>query len=341
MTCGIAQWFLMQFGLHTWNLVCVCVSILPQSFLQGQEAAATEQKAVGDERVSKGSMSSGRPKEAEIGKEMDGELKSGSRAGKEEEDPAQLEEAQGEDEEEPEEPEEVDVFECKAGTDIKELGLMPSAFAPDPVEIASVTPDSWAAKSGIEAGDVLIKINGTAVEAMDRKEMKRAMRDRPLSLTISRQAFATPAESIDDMETIECTAPEGVQDLGLYPSAFPPEAMIVANVTPGSWAEKQGIEAGDELVEIGHQQVQDMTTKETKRAMRDRPLHLVFQRVQDPPASAPASSAPTSERKSQKPAPDMTQATNEARKSAAILPEGFNPASDRRPSCTEFRGLQA
>lgn len=77
-----------------------------------------------------------------------------------------------------------------------------------------------------------------------------------------------------------------------------------------------------------------MTTKETKRAMRDRPLHLVFQRVQDPPASAPASSAPTSERKSQKPAPDMTQATNEARKSAAILPEGFNPASDRKKSAS-------
>eukprot|EP00913_Durusdinium_trenchii_P010799 g10130.t1 len=258
---------------------------------EGQEAAATEQKAVGDERVSKGSMSSGRPKEAEIGKEMDGELKSGSRAGKEEEDPAQLEEAQGEDEEEPEEPEEVDVFECKAGTDIKELGLMPSAFAPDPVEIASVTPDSWAAKSGIEAGDVLIKINGTAVEAMDRKEMKRAMRDRPLSLTISRQAFATPAESIDDMETIECTAPEGVQDLGLPLIAFasemdtrlgfkvdwPPSPCYVTKVEGGSWAEMMQVKVDLRLDKAGGKDVAKMSKDTLKKLLDEtRPLQLAF-----------------------------------------------------------------
>lgn len=174
--------------------------------------------------------------------------------------------------------EEMDIFECEAGEDIKELGLMPAAFAPDPVEIASVTEGSWAAKMGIQAGDMLIKINGTAVEAMDRKEMKRAMRERPLSLTVSRSP-----DDESDFETFECTAPEAVQDLGLYPSAFPPEAMIIATVTAGSWAESQGIREGDELVEIGERDVQDMTTKETKRAMRDRPLHLVFQRASESP----------------------------------------------------------
>lgn len=156
---------------------------------------------------------------------------------------------------------------------------------------------------------------------------------------------------MEDLETFECTAPEGIQDLGLYPSAFPPDAMIITTVTAGSWAAQQGIEVGDELIEIGQRQVQDMAAKETKRAMRDRPLHLVFQRVlQETPSSpaapatlaAPAPSASASvpasstakQRKSQKPpadAPDqltqaVTQAANEARKSlAAILPEGLNP----------------
>lgn len=263
-----------------------------------------------------------------------------------------VEEALMEDEDVEEEPEEeVEIFDCEAGEDVKELGLMPTAFAPDPVEIASVTDGSWAATMGVQQGDILLKINGTLVEAMDKKEMKRAMRERPLRLTISRQTLGTLEESMEDLETFECTAPEGIQDLGLYPSAFPPDAMIITTVTAGSWAAQQGIEVGDELIEIGQRQVQDMAAKETKRAMRDRPLHLVFQRVlQETPSSpaapatpaAPAPSASASvpasstakQRKSQKPpadAPDqltqaVTQAANEARKSlAAILPEGLNP----------------
>lgn len=263
-----------------------------------------------------------------------------------------VEEALMEDEDMEEEPEEeVEIFDCEAGEDVKELGLMPTAFAPDPVEIASVTDGSWAATMGVQQGDILLKINGTLVEAMDKKEMKRAMRERPLRLTISRQTLGTLEESMEDLETFECTAPEGIQDLGLYPSAFPPDAMIITTVTAGSWAAQQGIEVGDELIEIGQRQVQDMAAKETKRAMRDRPLHLVFQRVlQETPSSpaapatpaAPAPSASASvpasstakQRKSQKPpadAPDqltqaVTQAANEARKSlAAILPEGLNP----------------
>ena len=245
--------------------------------------------------------------------------------------------------------EEAEIFDCEAGEDVKELGLMPTAFAPDPVEIASVTDGLWAANMGVQPGDMLIKINGTPVEAMDKKEMKRAMRERPLSLTISR--FATEEESMDDVETFECTAPEGIQDLGLYPSAFPPEAMMIATVTPGSWAAQQGIEVGDELVEIGQRQVQEMVAKETKRAMRDRPLRLVFQRVLEAtptpsspaasaPASAPTSSPPAKQRKSQKPPPDiLTQATNQARKSlAAILPEGLNPlAQEANLSCKGLR----
>ena len=244
-------------------------------------------------------------------------------------------------EEQEEMEEEAEVFDCEAGEDVKELGLMPTAFAPDPVEIASVTDGSWAATMGVQPGDMLLKINGTPVEAMDKKEMKRAMRERPLSLTLSRPVFATPEGSMDDVETFECIAAEGVQDLGLYPSAFPPEEMIISNVTAGSWAAQQGVQVGDELVEIGDKQVQDMVAKETKRAMRDRPLRLVFQRVisetpspstpaPSPPAasSAPASSAPSAkQRKSKKSQPDiLTQAANEARKSlAAILPQGLNP----------------
>ena len=277
------------------------------------------------------------------GKEAAGDGKADSSIPKEEVADGEKTEHQGEeagaDAEEVEVEEEV--FDCTAGPDVKELGVIPSAFAPDPVQIASVTPDSWAAQQGIEAGDMLLKINGTAVEAMDRKDMKRAMRERPLALTMSRlMVFATPEESIADVEVFDRTVPESVQEIGLIPSAFPPAAMVIEKVLAGTWAANEGIQAGDELVGIGQLQVQNMTTKETKRAMRERPLHLVFQRAPGTHSPAPRSSVsapPSKVRKSHKPPPDMlTQAANQARKSfAAILPEGLNPlAPEAKLSCT-------
>ena len=128
------------------------------------------------------------------------------------------------------------------------------------------------------------------------------------------------------MPGFECKAGPEVPDLGIFPSAFPPDPMLVARVTAASWAEEQGILPGDELVEIQGKAVQEMTAKEAKRAMRERPLLLFFHRSEEP-ASAPASSPspPPKPRKSRAPeTPD--DVLSQARKSlAAILPEGMNP----------------
>ena len=225
------------------------------------------------------------------------------------------------------EAEEFETFECKAGNDVQELGIFPAAFPPDPVEIYSVTEGSWAAGQGVVAGDILVAINGQAVP--DKKDMKRLMRERPLRLTFQRPAFETPEESADETTAFECRAGPDVQDLGIYPAAFPPEAMQVASVAPGSWAAMQGVSPGDELVEIGGQQVQDMTAKEAKRAMRERPLLLVFHRADPGDSSVPTSPPSPAPRKSRKSkAPEVDDALTQARKSlAAILPEGMNPLS--------------
>ena len=225
------------------------------------------------------------------------------------------------------EAEEFETFECKAGNDVQELGIFPAAFPPDPVEIYSVTEGSWAAGQGVVAGDILVAINGQAVP--DKKDMKRLMRERPLRLTFQRPAFETPEESADETTAFECRAGPDVQDLGIYPAAFPPEAMQVASVAPGSWAAMQGVSPGDELVEIDGQQVQDMTAKEAKRAMRERPLLLVFHRADPGDSSVPTSPPSPAPRKSRKSkAPEVDDALTQARKSlAAILPEGMNPLS--------------
>ena len=51
-------------------------------------------------------------------------------------------------------------------------------------------------------------------------------------------------------------------------------------------------------MEIGERDVQDMTTKETKRAMRDRPLRLVFQRALESADGTPRDSKAELEGKS-------------------------------------------
>ena len=228
-----------------------------------------------------------------------------------------------------EEEEEVETFECKAGDDVGELGLFPAAFPPDPVEIYSVTPGSWAAGQGVAEGDILVAINGQPVP--DKKDMKRLMRERPLRLTFQRLlAYETPEESADETTAFECRAGQDVQDLGIYPSAFPPDPMLVASVTPGSWAATQGVVPGDEFVEIGGHQVKGLTAKEAKRAMRERPLKLVFHRsdrAESSPAPTPTSPSPAPKpRKSKPPAAD--DVLTQARKSlAALIPEGMNPLS--------------
>ena len=242
--------------------------------------------------------------------------------------------------------EEFDTFECEAGDEVRELGIFPAAFPPDPVEIYSVTEGSWASRQGVVPGDILVAINGQLVP--DKKDMKRLMRERPLRLTFQRPlAFETAEESEasddigdagdsmgDGMDKFECRAGQDVQDLGIYPSAFPPDPMLVARVAAGSWAAEQGILAGDELLEIGGRPVQELTAKEAKRAMRERPLLLVVQRADqlEPSSSSAPASSPSSPQKSAKPrkssSPETDDALTQARKSlAAILPENMNPFS--------------
>lgn len=100
---------------------------------------------------------------------------------------------------------------------------------------------------------------------------------------------------------------------------------------------------GDELLEIQGKAVQEMTAKEAKRAMRERPLLLFFHRSEEPASassSAPAS-PPPKPRKSKAPeTPD--DVLSQARKSlAAILPDGMNPlqntASASSPSARKSK----
>jgi len=77
----------------------------------------------------------------------------------------------------------------------------------------------------------------------------------------------------------ELCAPASVQKVGLGIKHLPPEPLEVRRVTPGSWAEAQGIEVGDVLVAVGHRHADELTGPQFVHLMQSRPLHLVVERL--------------------------------------------------------------
>mmetsp|Transcript_104772 Transcript_104772/g.165411 ORF Transcript_104772/g.165411 Transcript_104772/m.165411 type:complete len:201 (-) Transcript_104772:156-758(-) len=77
------------------------------------------------------------------------------------------------------------IHEFTAGPEIEKLGLAFSALPPSPIVIKRVNVDTWADEEGIQAGDVLVALNGVDVGGMTQDEFKAAMQVRPLSVRIA------------------------------------------------------------------------------------------------------------------------------------------------------------
>merc|ERR1712196_590263 len=68
----------------------------------------------------------------------------------------------------------------------------------------------------------------------------------------------------------------GNASLGLVSGFLPPDPVILKSVLPGSWADENGIEAGDELAAIGSRDVCTLMPGEIEKLMRTRPVDLHF-----------------------------------------------------------------
>jgi hypothetical protein len=77
-----------------------------------------------------------------------------------------------------------DAFELRAGTDVVRLGLSFSNLPPDPLVIKRVSNGSWAEAQSIEAGDMVIAVNGIDVQEFTADEFRIVMMERPLSMHI-------------------------------------------------------------------------------------------------------------------------------------------------------------
>lgn len=74
----------------------------------------------------------------------------------------------------------------------------------------------------------------------------------------------------------------GIGQLGIAPTALPPNPFILRHVEPGSWANHHGVSVGDELISINGVVVADISLKELDNFLRrERPLRLAFVRKKE------------------------------------------------------------
>jgi len=196
-------------------------------------------------------------------------------------------------------------FDCEAPEGIEALGFIPAAYPPEPVIIETVTPDTWSAIVGILEGvDELVAVNGREVSTLTKKEMTKAMKSRPVTLTFYRGEGAAPdpvdlsvllggaaADGVDDAGAVgeaheahghewEATANDEDEWLGFSPSAWPPEEVYVAEVEADGWAEYSAeLDVDDQILKVNGRDVAAMTKKDMKDAMKKRPLTITFFRL--------------------------------------------------------------
>lgn len=115
-----------------------------------------------------------------------------------------------------------------------------------PVDVVWVTPDSPAAKAGIQKGDRVIKIEDVQNPTWEQL-LKTEFIPEPLSLTIQR------GDRTLNMKVVpEAKGPDRVGDLGLEP----PE--VVGTLEPGHPADLAGVKEGDILVAVDNAPVKNV-----------------------------------------------------------------------------------
>ena len=147
--------------------------------------------------------------------------------------------------------------------------------------VASVTPDSPAAKAGIEAGDVILRFNNLDVEAMRGLprivartrigetvdvEILRGEKKKTVRVTIGRLPEQAVAAKTEDKPTSEPEA-KTTSLLGLsiakmsdelrsrYKIGKDVKGVVVTEVEPESAAAEKNIKAGDVIVEVTRSEV--------------------------------------------------------------------------------------
>ncbi|MBL8056087.1 MAG: PDZ domain-containing protein [Anaerolineales bacterium] len=149
-------------------------------------------------------------------------------------------------------------------------GARPAAAAPaeaaDPpaaeagVLVSSVAPDSPAAQAGLRRGDIVLEVEGQAVNSL--AELRRAVQDRAagdaVALTVlrgdARLTLTAAVTERDGLGFLGVSTCAGAVSGGMLTVAAEPAGTMLFAVVPGSPAEKAGLRAGDEILAVDGQE---------------------------------------------------------------------------------------
>eukprot|EP00928_Gymnodinium_smaydae_P042127 TRINITY_DN28411_c0_g3_i1.p1 TRINITY_DN28411_c0_g3~~TRINITY_DN28411_c0_g3_i1.p1 ORF type:complete len:1008 (+),score=206.53 TRINITY_DN28411_c0_g3_i1:256-3279(+) len=132
-------------------------------------------------------------------------------------------------------------------------------------DVQSVKVNSFAYRSGVRTGDVLVSINGKDVhDLLDAEELDQA-------LAAPGQFNFRPGRESRDRDFV-VTA--GIKSIGCGLTSLPPNPVRIGTVAPGSWAERSGIVPDDEIRLVGDRPIGALDGVELSKAIQARPLHL-------------------------------------------------------------------
>ena len=161
--------------------------------------------------------------------------------------------------------------------------------------ITEIAADSPAAKAGLQAGDAIVQIDGVDVDAPQGFDFRFATKDigttTKLTFVRSGQTYETDVaiaaapksgETADITgntrfagTTVEVLTPALAQEMGL---PFDETGIVVSRVAEGSPADRMGLRAGDIIVAINGQRINEVGTFKSLVSTRTNGWQIVIQR---------------------------------------------------------------